>query len=306
MPQEQQVIDPETLSTEELRQKTAEVFEQPRDDQGRFAKQDHGDELGAEQVAEKAVVDVVEEEEEPLVIVRREVDLGDGGGVQIFKGTGKTQLEAVEDLNDKLIDAQRNATRKIRELAARTRELDAAKVQNGTDQDYVFNQKYKDNPALAVREALQAERERQEKAIRDAQEATARSVAAQQAFVASHPEYVVGPANGNRMQAWVQTHGYSEFTEESLEKAFNDLSASGLLEIKSEEADEATNGKEREAERIAQTRTETAQPRGRRSSTIRGGAPPAVRTGLSESELYSMPMDELRRKTQEAFTVRQE
>lgn len=302
-----QVLDPETMPLEELRQKTAEAFEQPRDEKGRFAKVDeHGDNLGA---PEPETVEAVPEEK-PVIIVRREVDLGDGSGVQIFKGVGETQQEAYEDFADKLAEAQRNATRKIRLQEEELRKLRETKQQTVKDEDYVLEQKFKENPAQAIKEAIRRDREEQQRVQREQAEAAAaaaeRGREVQQRFVDSHPEYVSNERNGNRMVKWLQTHGETEFTEQNLEKAFEDLSASGLLELKPEEADGTTDGKGTEPERIAQTVTETTQPRVRRSSsTVRGGSVP-VRTGLSEDELYRMPMDELAAKTREAFTQRAE
>jgi len=48
-------------------------------------------------------------------IYRREIDLGDGSGKQVF------EAESVEELLDKLTEAQEHATRKIRELSAASR-----------------------------------------------------------------------------------------------------------------------------------------------------------------------------------------
>lgn len=301
MAEKMELVDPYTLPIEELRQKAAEEIEKPRDEQGKFIKVDHGDELGAP-VVEAVVEEPVVEPEPEQFIVRREVDLGDGSGIQIFKGLGASKMEALEDLNDKFVEAQRHATKKIREQEARLREQQASVKQSTEDEDFVLGQKFKDNPAQAVKDLLRQERESQARQMAEQQAAVEKSLQAQQDFVNAHPEYIASAANGNRLRAWAQTHGYAEFTEENLEKAFNDLSSSGLLELKSEEADEATNADERQVERIAQPRTEAAQPRGtKRSSTVKGGASPTVKAGTSESELERLSTEELAAKTREYF-----
>lgn len=311
----EQVIDPETLSLEELRVKTQEAFEQPRDEKGRFTKVDFGDELGAPAEEEKTEAEEVKAEEpepeqepqpeERVYIVRREIDLGDGAGVQVFKGVGKSIEEATDDFADKLAEAQRNASIKIRKQEARLRELEGAKKQEGQDEDYVLNQRAKDNPVEAMREVVRRELERKAREEQSAREAKIAEERIALAFIQSTPEYHATPRNGVKMEAWLRTHGL-QLTQENLEKAFKDLSESGLLELKPEEADGTTAAEGVETERIAQPRPEATQPRGRRSSTVRGGAPPSVKSGPSEAELYSMPMEQLAAKTREAFLQKQE
>src|SRR5258708_4622409 len=80
--------------------------------------------LKASTVPEKETVVLKEEtpiEEEEVVVAaklfnaERTIDLGDGAGVQVFKGKGESREDALEDLSNKLADAQKHATQKIRE-----------------------------------------------------------------------------------------------------------------------------------------------------------------------------------------------
>src|SRR5690348_12024093 len=111
-----QNLDPETMPLEALRALANQQVEdasatpaapaaQPRDEKGRFAKTEDG---------AADAVDVAAEDEEfgepDKIIYQREIDLGDGSGVQVFRA------DSLEELVDKLAEAQRNATRKIREL----------------------------------------------------------------------------------------------------------------------------------------------------------------------------------------------
>ena len=50
-------------------------------------------------------------EQEEELVYRREIDLGDGSGVQVFEGS------SYDELIDKLANAQLHATRKIKELS---------------------------------------------------------------------------------------------------------------------------------------------------------------------------------------------
>src|SRR6266581_1874578 len=86
---------------EAAEKEAAEKTEQERDVQGRFKK----------------VEPPVPPEDEPdEYIFRREIDLGDGTGVQVFEGRGETELDAIKELNDKLVVAQENATRELRTI----------------------------------------------------------------------------------------------------------------------------------------------------------------------------------------------
>jgi hypothetical protein len=87
---------------------------QPRDEQGRFVSAQA--EPVVEAQADPVVDDVQPDPVEP-VTVEREIDLGDGSGIQVFRGTGATEVEAYAALADEFAKAQANATKKIRELS---------------------------------------------------------------------------------------------------------------------------------------------------------------------------------------------
>src|SRR5437868_2462551 len=72
---------------------------------------------------------------EPQVFSRT-IDLGDGSGVQVF------EAPTLEELVDKLAKAQENATRKIRELAAKVKIEPAPETKSklSPDEEFVLGQ----------------------------------------------------------------------------------------------------------------------------------------------------------------------
>lgn len=273
---------PEQMSFEEL--KIAAAAEEAREPE--------------EKAAVIADVEIPKEEvaEEPeQYVVRSEIDLGDGSGVQVFTGTGATELEALRDQNTKLVEAQRNATKKIHDLNSKVKTEDARTEQQKTDDEYVIAQRLQKEPTRAIRDVVT-------EVIAEREAAQKQSLAAQQAFVDGHPDYVADPDNGRRLSAEVQRLGYNEFTEDSLEKAYQSLKASGLLKLKAEEAGGTTEEEVKEPQRIVETKTETTQSRSpKRASTVstRGTTAAVVKTGPTEDELYSMPMEKLKQLSNE-------
>lgn len=268
------------------------------------------DQLKAAALAEEAKEDIKEPEKPPAdmelradekddapeqYVVRSEIDLGDGSGVQVFTGAGATELEALRDQNTKLVEAQRNATKKIHDLNSKVKAEDTRTDQQKADQKYLIAEMFKKDPEAAMKEV--ARRERAEEKVAEARE---RQV--QQQFVDSHPDYVADPDNARRITSEVQRLGFTEFTESSLEKAYQSLKASGLLKIKAEEAGGTTEDQAKEAQRIAETKVEATQPRSpKRSSTVsmRGASPTVIKTGLTEDELYALPLDQLKKISNE-------
>lgn len=237
-----------------------------------------------------------EAEEAPEQFVyKKEIDLGDGSGVQVFTGTGATKDEAFEDFAEKMADAQRNATIKIQDLTKRVKAEDTRTAQQKTDDEYVIAQRLQKEPSKTMREVVN-------EVIAERESAQKQSLAAQQSFVDTHPEYVADADNGRRITAEVQRLGYSEFSETSLEKAYQSLKASGLLKLKAEEAGGTTEAETEEPQRIVEPKVEATQPRSpKKASTVstRGAGSPAVKTGPSEDELYSMPMEKLKQISNE-------
>lgn len=226
-------------------------------------------------------------------VVKRVIDLEDGSGAQVFIGKGSTNVEALEDLNDKLYEAQVNASKKIRAQEKERAEYLDSKKQASDDENFLVGKRLKEKPVETISEiARKAVKEEQDRVAA----ALAESQRVQNEFVASHPDYVADEGNGKRMVAWVQTHGYPEFTEDNLEKAYQDLKASGLLKIKDPEASVTTQTTPKDAERIVPAKEETAQPRSsQRASSVPAKAPASViKTEPTEDELYNLPMDKLR------------
>ena len=254
-------------------------------------------EVVEEPKVESATADMetpVETEPEQF-IYKKEIDLGDGSGVQVFTGKGASALDAMEELTEKLADAQRHATKKIHELSARVKAEDTRSEQQRTDDEYVIAQRLQKEPSAAIRDVVR-------EVIAEREATTKRSLETQQMFVDSHPDYVADAENGARITHEVQRLGYNEFSNESLEKAYQSLKASGLLKVKVEEAGGTTEEEAAPVERIAQPVADTTQPRSlKKASTVstRGSHAPIIKSGPSEDELYSMPLDKLRQISNE-------
>lgn len=277
-------VNLETMPLEEL--KAAALAEETKEEEPKPA------------AAAVADIELPKEEAEEIpeqFVYKKEIDLGDGSGVQVFTGKGATALEALEELTENLAEAQRHATKKIHELNSRVKAEDTRTAQQKTDDEYVIAQRLQKEPSKTMREVVN-------EVIAEREEATKQSLAAQQTFVDTHPDYVADADNGRRITAEVQRLGYNEFSEQSLEKAYQSLKASGLLKLKAEEAGGTTEAKTEETQRIVEPTVEATQPRSpKKASTVstRGAGAPAVKTGLSEDELYSMPMDKLRQISNE-------
>jgi hypothetical protein len=238
-------------------------------------------------------------------VVRTEIDLGDGSGVQVFTGNGETELEAYKDLNAKLATAQKNASKKIRdqEKLIKAQPVKPKAKEFTPAEELIYTQEFQTKPTEAFKKMF---KDIFNQSVEDAQLTLSeakqvvterRSLAIQQSFVNTHPDYIGNESNGNRIRSWVQAHGYSEFTEDNLEKAYQDLTKSGLLQLKAAEADDATGTEDKEQKRIASTGSEVAQQRSsKKGSTIKAGSrtAPAAKTGPTKDELYSMPLEKLR------------
>lgn len=265
---------------EELAQRWAsgEVDEQPRDESGKFVKKD-----------DAPVVDEQKEE----IVYERVIDLGDGSGVQVF------EAPTMEELVEKLAKAQENATRKIREQAAQLRQAPKTapveEVENLTDeQKFMLQQEMLTDPAKALSRLVNQVIEKRERVQADS---AAREKSESDAFVANTPDYFVSQKNGERMVKYLETYQL-EASQDNLKKAFNDLNSSGLLE--SRPADKETpvtpEGQPQAEARIEQKpATETVvRRRVVGGVSVKRSAPaPVQATGLTEKQLYDMPMHEL-------------
>lgn len=233
--------------------------------------------------AEEVVAEVAEEEEEKT-IYRKEIDNGNGV-IEVF------QADSLEELVDKIAEGKRNASIKIRELSKQVRVEDTRTAQQITDDEFVVAERLKKEPKKTVAEIVA-------QVLEDRIAVERKSNEVQSRFVATHPDFIADPDNGTRIAAEVQRLGYTEFTDEGLEKAYQSLKTSGLLKLKQPEASGATEAERAEAERIAQAAREATQPRSsKKSSTISVRNRPAVpppNVMPSEDEAYSMPMEKLR------------
>lgn len=268
--------------------------EQPRDEHGKFVKKD-----------EAQVETPAGEEAEEEVVYERTIDLGDGAGVQIFQG------KTMEELVDKLATAQEHASRKIREQQAQLRQPAKQKQIESTselenlseEEKFLLQQEMLSDPVKAISRFVK-------KAVVDHQSAEEKRAAAEKdasdAFVANTSEYFVSPKNGERMVKYLQTYQL-EVTQENLEKAFKDLNSSGLLESKPAEAKEtpvvAADETETEARIEPKPSTQTVvRRRVVGGVSVKRSAPkPTPTPGLSEDQLYKMPLNELEELTRKAL-----
>jgi hypothetical protein len=293
----------ETLPIDQLRTKANEEMlkETPaRDDKGRFVAQPQAD---------------GDPGEPSEFVATREIDLGDGSGVQVFEGKGETEKDALADLNDKLFEAQTNATKKIRQQEAelkefRARTAEAPKAVDLTDdEEYILSQEivgkkpskaldkwFRDRTGMSIEE-LQAVKQR----LDSERDATVRNQAIA-TFVATHPDFddrteIEGKPNrnGELMKMKLADLGLP-MTSENLHRAYLDLKKSGLLVLKGEEAHADPTPTPAATERIAQPRAEATETRTRRSSGISTHGRPAAqpKTDFSEDELRAMPLEKLR------------
>lgn len=282
-----------------INQKTAEAAvdpnAQPRNDRGQFVAVDDGidkrdeidnrDEIVIDpEVEEKMDVSDIEPERQ---YVSKTIDIGDGSGVQVFNGVGDSLAEAYEDLANKLEKAQISATKKIRELSRRVKVAEIKTEQEIADEEYVVKQNLQTNPKATIAQIVEEEISRRN--VAEA-EKLQRSHDVQTNFVNTHPLYEANPANGTRLAKWVQLHGYSEFTDENMEEAYQDLTASGLLKIKSEGAGVATDGEAKDEGGLPEAKvTATAATKSKKASGVSSrGARVATNTTSvpSEDELY--------------------
>jgi hypothetical protein len=281
----------------------AEKSEQERDAQGRFKKTDES-------------VVLPDEDEPEEYIFRREIDLGDGTGVQVFEGRGETELDAIKELNDKLVSAQENATRELRNIQKKhpKETTPVAEPAISEDLEYVFKQQFEKKPSEAFKSMFKELTgmdigefktwQAAERAAGEARAAQEKSLGIQREFVSAHPEYITSEENGNQIRDWVQSHNYNDFTPDNLEKAFEDLSERGLLKLKTDEASAPTKTEvktEVQATRIEKPETEVVtevppvrSPKKASTVSSKGSPAPVIKTEPTEDEAYTMPLEQLK------------
>lgn len=273
-------FNPETASLEELKARSAaeqptEQPEQKRNADGTFA---------ATPKTEAPTPDPDDIPEEKTIYQRR-IDLGDGSGVQVFSA------DSLEELVDKLTDAQVNATKKIREQQA---ELGKARPHPQTkertpDEEFVLSQELMSKPSKAIAKLFEetvgmpiSEFKTSVQRVKVFEEAQASEKAGQD-FVNQTPEYFGCVPNHKKMTDYLRTYKLP-VTVDNLTKAFNELTSIGLLQTKPTETPTQVKNDPPPTER---------RPR---SSGLnnRNNATPVVQTGPTEEELYKMPLEKLK------------
>lgn len=268
-------VDPYAISMEELQNLAAGVPlpppEQPRDEQGRFVAQEPPAEPAAEPATEP------ENEPEPeQFFAEREIDLEDGSGVQVFRGVGDTQEAAYEALADELAKAQTNATKKIRELAAKAAPpAEPEKPLISQEDAFLISQ----GDADAIQRAVDARFQKAEEARKKQEEAVRQRVERESQiadeFLAANPDYYVTPQNGRRLLRQLALDNL-EPTLENLTRVYTDLKSDGLITAKPAEPAPAP------------------RPRSSGLSTRSSVAPPPVKTGPTQADLAKMSLEQLR------------
>lgn len=241
--------------------------------------------------------DAAGEADDPeITIYRKEIQNADGT-VDVY------EAESLEALVDKIADGKRAAVEQMKKVQAEKRALEAKAVQASEDDNYVLKQRLEKDPKAALKDIVFEALTEQQRKVAEAQEAQSR-------FVATHPDYIANARNGARIVAWHRTNGHSEMTYESLEKAYQDLNSGGLLEIKAEGAEAATEVKAAETRGTPETVAETTQrPSQRRSSGIRTVArttQTVVNTAPTEDEAYAMPLEKLRELANKQLAANQQ
>lgn len=274
------VLDPETMSMDALRK----------------AAEEEARKVSTTTTTEEVKVD--EEKETPKVFeAQRTIDLGEGSGKQVFKGHGPTREAALEELTDKLTEAQRNATRKIRELAATAKPKTEKK--STPEEEAIISQELMKAPTETVKKIIKSVADVDVEDIREAarfakeQRALSARKAAADEFVASNPDFQDTPRNGKLINKWCELH--NDFSLEGLTKAYQDLSESGLLDVKGEEA-RVEQVEEKDAKQRIVARSEVKPSQSTRkasglSTQTRSAATPIEPT---EEDMYTMPLDKLK------------
>jgi hypothetical protein len=259
---------------------TEEVFEvaeppvaaQPRNPDGTFA----------------STAPVVEEPEVPEVVApttfSRTIDLGDGSGAQIFTA------DSLEGLVDKLADAQKHATRKIRELNQVAKQVPKApaKKELTADEEYLLGQRFISEPSKAFKELAEVEYGMPFEEIKAAavqarqltQERVEKVVGLQ--WIANNPDFHNSDANGNKIRQYINRFCEGGMTQENLDEAYSSLKSEGLL------ADKPAVAAPAPVVAAPAPPRARASSRSSRISTI--AAPPKEHT---VEDMYKMSMEEL-------------
>lgn len=289
-----QQIDTDTLSTEELTKLANEELGQARDDQGRFVAQDAATTQDQGTVANGEIKDDAEEVDE--IVYRRIIDLGDGSGTQVF------EAPSMEELVDKLATAQEHATRKIRELANPKKATQESELDE--NEEFVLSQMNINSPTKGFREqfkrnfGITIEEFKQQQTELAGELKARRDERLGRDFAQSHPEFkeFYTEKNGLRVEKWLRLEGL-EFNNENVEKAFVELTESGLLEPIAQNQDAEPKTSAADAPRIAESTTRiVGQRRAASGLSSQGGKIVTKAAEPTLDELYSMSYEELAKR----------
>jgi len=263
-----------------------------------------------EEAKPEEVKEVVEEvvEQPKTFFSERTIDLGDGAGVQVFKGKGDTREAALEDLSDKLAEAQKNATKKIREQAEALKAKPVEKIYTA-DEESLYSAELLKAPTVAFKKLF---KEVTGVDVEEFKTVTAREKAFQAGqekkriadnFVAINPDFADTERNGRLINKWCELH--NDFSFEGLNKAYQDLNESGLLDVKGEEAGHVQE-EDKSVTRI-EPKTEVTPSRVTKKasgiSTQRKTVVP-VAASTSEEDMYALPLEELRKRANQQLASR--
>lgn len=252
---------------------------------------------------------------------RREIDLGDGSGKQVF------EADSADALIDKLTIAQENATRKIREqqfelrrslrakpekqVATKSIEIGQPKTLTA-DELFQLGQELQTDPTSAFNKILQAQTGMDANQLvaigkEFASLQQARLVnEAETSFLQAHQgvDYLPTPDNARAIQKFLQDEQLP-YTAANLEYAFQELSESGLLDMPDSEKKDQTDDKDgQDEQRIAVSQHTRRKPlsTGVRNQDGNGRQKQESvdeKTGLTEAEveeIYKLPIEEARAK----------
>jgi hypothetical protein len=274
---EEEVFDPETADFAELQRRILA---------GEGVEKEEAEPEKSEKEPEQEL-EAQEPEEQEHTVYRREIDLGDGSGKQVF------EADSIEALVDQLAKAQEHATRKIRELSSAKKAEPAQKAEEFTpEQKWVQSQEMLADPFATIDKALERKlgKDFQKKLDKlEAFEKAQREDMNAKQWMASKSDYYACPENGNKIEKYVQKFFDGDGSVENIEKAYQDLSASGLLKLKPGPKEGKTQEEGAET-RIAQT----AQPTRRVSSGLSTKRSVTRAPEPTEDELWSMPLEKLR------------
>jgi hypothetical protein len=225
------------------------------------------------------------------------IDLGGDAGMEVFEAS------TTEELIDKIAEAKRHATKKIREQEAELNRLRAEQPKEKEftpDEEYAFSQELLAKPTAAFKKLFKTTTGYSIEEFATAKERIDALVNGQQksdainSFLTTHSDYVDSDRNGLLMQKWMGNN----VSAESFEKAYQDLKQSGLLELKGEEAHVGQDSHQPSKTRIEDKSEEVVPPQQtRKASSIstRGRTAPVIPSSQSsEDDPYSMPMEKLR------------